>query len=220
MGLQDPTAVTVLVLWAALPLPPALHCRCCCRCRKDPAPPLPPWQQERLLRRPGHFRWAEGSAGGRGPSSLGGRAAPCRARRATGTSRGAPVRACKWRWVECFMVFSGSLARSALDFFSPSLQKSVWLLWTSCLFGSLTRVVEVSSAVSTAFLIKSCVLIGCVFYTGPGARHARIFLFGAFEVFSTCIACLLCAMDFVCCAVVVRTIHFRPSEPICNVVAW
>ena len=74
-----------------------------------------------------------------------------------------------------------SRAQRARIFFW-SLQKSVRLLWISCLFESLTGVFEVSSAACRAFLIKPFVLIGGVFSPGPGARHARILFVGAFKV--------------------------------------
>jgi len=72
-------------------------------------------------------------AGPRAPREDGGlppSAAACRARRATGTSWGAPercacVRACEWRWVEWFSGLPGSCARSARDFFFPHF-KSVF----------------------------------------------------------------------------------------------
>ena len=124
-------------------------------------------------------------AGPRAPREDGGlppSADACRARRATGTSRGAPercacVRACEWRWVEWFSGLPGSCARSARDFFFSPLQKRVRLLWISCVSGSLTGVFEVSSAARTAFLLKSFVWIGSVFSPEPGTRHARILLF-------------------------------------------
>ena len=179
MGLQDPTAVTVLVLWAALPLPPALHCRCCCRCRKDPAPPLPPWQQQRLLRKPGRFRWAEGSAGGRGSPSLGGRVPSAEGDwHELGRAGALCVRACVRVEVGRMVLWFARVMRAqrARFFFSP-LQKRVRLLWISCVSGSLTGVFEVSSAARTAFLLKSFVWIGSVFSPEPGTRHARILLF-------------------------------------------